>query len=162
TEAGLVTAEDRGRERHYALARPGLAPVRALLDELAGRRPPIPESAFDALDLEGRRTVHDRRAGTAAGPGTGRPQEDTARPAPPPRCARRPGPRRARAPGGGPRAPRAPPTPPTWRPADPPATAGPAPTPFPVPEDLRRNPHDQHPHRASRDHRRPGQHRLRP
>ncbi|NED07606.1 winged helix-turn-helix transcriptional regulator [Streptomyces sp. SID6648] len=78
TEAGLVTAEDRGRERHYALARPGLAPVRDLLDELAGRRPPIPESAFDALDLEVRRTVHDRRAGTDADPGTGRSQEESA------------------------------------------------------------------------------------
>ncbi|MFD4020989.1 ArsR/SmtB family transcription factor [Streptomyces sindenensis] len=78
TEAGLVTAEDRGRERHYMLARPGLAPVRALLDELAGHRPPIPESAFDALDLEVRRTVHDRRAGTDAAPGTGRPQEEWA------------------------------------------------------------------------------------
>ncbi|XCM28426.1 metalloregulator ArsR/SmtB family transcription factor [Streptomyces parvus] len=78
TEAGLVTAEDRGRERHYALARPGLAPVRDLLDELAGRRPPIPESAFDALDLEVRRTVHDRRAGTDADPGTGRSEEESA------------------------------------------------------------------------------------
>ncbi|WP_431787779.1 winged helix-turn-helix transcriptional regulator [Streptomyces sp. G9] len=78
TEAGLVTVEDRGRERHYALARPGLDPVRALLDELAGRRPPIPERAFDALDLEVRRTVHERRAGTDAVPGTGRSQEESA------------------------------------------------------------------------------------
>ncbi|MFE6699015.1 ArsR/SmtB family transcription factor [Streptomyces sp. NPDC057718] len=78
TAAGLVTVEDRGRERHYALARPGLSPVRALLDELGGRRPPIPESAFDALDLEVRRTVHDRRTGTDAAPGTGRPQEESA------------------------------------------------------------------------------------
>lgn len=78
TEAGLATVEDRGRERHYALARPGLAPVRTLLDELAGNRPPIPESAFDALDLEVRRTVHDRRARTDADPDTGRPQEDSA------------------------------------------------------------------------------------
>ncbi|WP_097868645.1 ArsR/SmtB family transcription factor [Streptomyces sp. rh34] len=78
TEAGLATVEDRGRERHYALARPGLVPVRALLDELAGRRPPIPESAFDALDLEVRRTVHERRTGTDAAPGTGRPQEESA------------------------------------------------------------------------------------
>ncbi|MFD3786907.1 ArsR/SmtB family transcription factor [Streptomyces cyaneofuscatus] len=78
TEAGLVTAEDRGRERHYALARPGLAPVRTLLDELGGYRPPISESAFDALDLEVRRTVHDRRAGTHAAPGTERSQEESA------------------------------------------------------------------------------------
>ncbi|WP_435847370.1 ArsR/SmtB family transcription factor [Streptomyces griseus] len=78
TEAGLVTVEDRGRERHYTLARAGLAPVRALLDELAARRPPIPESAFDALDLEVRRTVHDRRAGAGAAPDAVRPQEESA------------------------------------------------------------------------------------
>lgn len=78
TEAGLATAEDRGRERHYALAYPGLAPVRALLDELVGRRPPIPEKAFDALDLEVRRTVHDRRTGTDAAPGTTSSQEESA------------------------------------------------------------------------------------
>lgn len=78
TAAGLTTVEDRGRERHYTLARQGLAPVRALLDELAGRRSPIPESAFDALDLEVRRTVHDRRAGTDAVSGTGGDQEESA------------------------------------------------------------------------------------
>ncbi|MFD0040906.1 ArsR/SmtB family transcription factor [Streptomyces anulatus] len=78
TEAGLATVEDRGRERHYALARPGLAPVRALLVELAGRRPPAPERAFDALGLEVRRTVHDRRAGTGAAPGTASSQEESA------------------------------------------------------------------------------------
>ncbi|MFI5900995.1 ArsR/SmtB family transcription factor [Streptomyces cyaneofuscatus] len=78
TEAGLVTVEDRGRERHYALARPGLAPVHTLLDEIGGHRPPISESAFDALDLEVRRTVHDRRAGTEAAPGIGRTQEESA------------------------------------------------------------------------------------
>lgn len=77
-EAGLVTVEDRGRERHYALARAGLAPVRALLDELAALRPPIPESAFDALDLEVRRTAHDRRVGADAAPDAGRPQEESA------------------------------------------------------------------------------------
>nr|WP_241846758.1 hypothetical protein [Streptomyces sp. TSRI0445] len=37
----------------------------------------IPESDFDALDLEVRRTVHDRRAGTDAVPGTGRTQEES-------------------------------------------------------------------------------------
>ncbi|MEI7032090.1 metalloregulator ArsR/SmtB family transcription factor [Streptomyces pratensis] len=78
TEAGLTTVEDHGRERHYALARPGLAPVRALLDELAGCRSLIPESAFDALELEVRRTVHDRRAGADAASSTGRPQEESA------------------------------------------------------------------------------------
>jgi DNA-binding transcriptional ArsR family regulator len=69
TEAGLATVEDRGRERHYALAPAGLAPVRGLLDELADRlaeqRAPIPESVFDGLDLEVRRTVRDRRTDRA-------------------------------------------------------------------------------------------------
>ena len=60
-EAGLVRAEDRGRERHYALAPAGLAPVRALLDELASPRPPFDERAFDGLDLEVRRTSRDLR-----------------------------------------------------------------------------------------------------
>jgi DNA-binding transcriptional ArsR family regulator len=72
TEAGLTSVEDRGRERHYALDRAGLAPVSALLEEL---RPPPPyaEAAFDGLDLEVRRTVRERS--------TSRPdhqQEDTA------------------------------------------------------------------------------------
>ena len=59
TEAGLATVEDRGRERHYALDRSGLAPVSDLLDEL--RRPaPFGEAALDGLDLEVRRTVRER------------------------------------------------------------------------------------------------------
>ncbi|MFE7385312.1 ArsR/SmtB family transcription factor [Streptomyces zhihengii] len=78
TEAGLATVEDRGRERHYALARAGLDPVRDLVDELSGRRPPIPESAFDALDLEIRRTVRDRRGDGDAVPDGERPQEESA------------------------------------------------------------------------------------
>lgn len=56
-EAGLVTAETRGRERHYALAGDGLAPVRAFLRSLA--RPPVHEHALDGLDLEVRRTVRE-------------------------------------------------------------------------------------------------------
>ena len=60
-EAGLVTAEDRGRERHYALRSDGLGPVAALLRELRGR---VPEQALDALDLEVRRTVRERRTAT--------------------------------------------------------------------------------------------------
>lgn len=67
-EAGLVTAEDRGRERHYALCADGLRPVEGLLRELRG---PVPEHALDGLDLEVRRTVRERRTDTA-------PQEDTA------------------------------------------------------------------------------------
>lgn len=58
TEAGLVTATERGRERHYALRREGLEPVRALLADLAG---PLTTNVLDALDTEVRRTVRDRR-----------------------------------------------------------------------------------------------------
>jgi DNA-binding transcriptional ArsR family regulator len=58
-EAGLATVEDRGRERHYALDRAGLAPVAALLDELR-RTPPFADTALDGLDLEVRRTVRER------------------------------------------------------------------------------------------------------
>ena len=61
TEAGLATAEDRGRERHYRLDRGGLAPVQALLSALA-IDPPFAESVLDGLDLEVRRTGRERRA----------------------------------------------------------------------------------------------------
>ncbi|MEV0952854.1 metalloregulator ArsR/SmtB family transcription factor [Promicromonospora sp. NPDC050249] len=64
--AGLVTADDVGRERHYRLDRAGLAPVSALLAELApappAPAPPIAEQAFDGLELEVRRVGRDRRA----------------------------------------------------------------------------------------------------
>ncbi|CAA9362678.1 MAG: Transcriptional regulator, ArsR family [uncultured Frankineae bacterium] len=72
TEAGLASAEDRGRERHYSLDRSGLAPVSGLLDELRAA-PPFAEAVLDGLDLEVRRTGRERRA-------THRPddQEDTA------------------------------------------------------------------------------------
>lgn len=64
--AGLVTADDVGRERHYRLDRAGLAPVSALLAELAPAQPapapPIAEQAFDGLELEVRRVGRDRRA----------------------------------------------------------------------------------------------------
>jgi DNA-binding transcriptional ArsR family regulator len=58
-EAGMVTADDRGRERHYRLERSGLAPVS---DWLAGLDPAprFEESALDGLDLEVRRTVRER------------------------------------------------------------------------------------------------------
>ena len=61
TEAGLASVEDRGRERHYALDRSGLAPVQELLDELRPT-PPFADAAFDGLDLEVRRTVRERGA----------------------------------------------------------------------------------------------------
>ncbi|MGL4174550.1 MAG: ArsR/SmtB family transcription factor [Dermatophilaceae bacterium] len=70
TEAGLATAEDRGRERHYALDRTGLTPVRRLLDALRPQAP-VPESALDALALEVRRTARDHDRAT-------HPQEETA------------------------------------------------------------------------------------
>jgi DNA-binding transcriptional ArsR family regulator len=62
--AGLVTADDVGRERHYRLDRAGLEPVSALLAELAPAQPapPIAEQAFDGLELEVRRVGRDRRA----------------------------------------------------------------------------------------------------
>ena len=58
-EAGLVAAEDHGRERHYRLERSGLTPV---TDWLAGLAPTprFTESDLDGLDLEVRRTVRDR------------------------------------------------------------------------------------------------------
>ena len=72
TEAGLASVEDRGRERHYALDRSGLAPVSALLEELRPA-PPFAEAALDGLDLEVRRTVRER---STSRPGSQ--QEDTA------------------------------------------------------------------------------------
>lgn len=66
--AGLVTADDVGRERHYRLDRAGLAPVSALLAELAPAQTPAPiaEQAFDGLELEVRRVGRDRRAAPGA------------------------------------------------------------------------------------------------
>jgi DNA-binding transcriptional ArsR family regulator len=61
TEAGLATADDRGRERHYRAVPEGLAPVRALLEEITGPTPPIPERMLDGLDLEVRRTSRELR-----------------------------------------------------------------------------------------------------
>ena len=75
-EAGLVGAEDRGRERWYALAPAGLGPVRRWLDALE-RRAPVSEAALDALDLEVRRTVRERPS-RGAGTSTSHLQEDTA------------------------------------------------------------------------------------
>lgn len=60
-EAGLVTAEPRGRERHYRLTPEGLGPVQQLLDELGSARVRFPESVLDGLDLEVRRTGRERR-----------------------------------------------------------------------------------------------------
>jgi DNA-binding transcriptional ArsR family regulator len=62
TEAGLASADDRGRERHYRAVPEGLTPVRVLLDQLAGPTPPITERMLDGLELEVRRTGRERRA----------------------------------------------------------------------------------------------------
>ena len=65
TEADLVTATTLGRERHYAIRRDGLQPVQSYLVGLRPARPPIPEHALDALDMEVRRTTRDRENATA-------------------------------------------------------------------------------------------------
>lgn len=66
SEAGLVEAEDRGRERHYRLRHDGFAALSDWLAALAPR-PRFDESVLDGLDLEVRRTTRDRSAGQAAG-----------------------------------------------------------------------------------------------
>ena len=56
SEAGLVSAASIGRERHYRLHTGPLLEVEGLIARLTPE-PPIPESAFDALETE----VHRRR-----------------------------------------------------------------------------------------------------
>jgi len=58
-EAGLVRAEDRGRERHYRASCEPLDDVRAFLAAVQVR-PPIPASALDALATEVVRTRRQR------------------------------------------------------------------------------------------------------
>ena len=80
-EAGLVTADDHGRERHYRLERSGLAPVSAWLaglDTGLDKRPRFDESALDGLDLEVRRTVRERAVEEAAQTAEAIPTEETA------------------------------------------------------------------------------------
>ena len=68
TEAGLTSAEDRGRERHYRLELAPLDDMRRFLDELASSpthqsaQPRFGEGVLDALDTEVHRTRRDRRA----------------------------------------------------------------------------------------------------
>lgn len=64
-EAGLVTRESVGRETRYALRSDGLAPLHGYLRAL-GPRPPITSADLDALDLEVRRTVRERRPARAS------------------------------------------------------------------------------------------------
>jgi DNA-binding transcriptional ArsR family regulator len=63
TEAGLVRASDRGRERHYELVPWALAPVRQLLTELTDTASPLrlDTPVLDALDTEVHRAGRDRR-----------------------------------------------------------------------------------------------------
>lgn len=80
-EAGLVTADDRGRERHYRLERSGLTPVSdwlAGLDSGLDRGPRFDESALDGLDLEVRRTVRERSIQETAQTAETIPTEETA------------------------------------------------------------------------------------
>jgi DNA-binding transcriptional ArsR family regulator len=65
-DAGLVTATERGRERHYALAPAGLAPVTALVDRLVLGGTPVTAQGLDALATEVRRTARDRRTRTTS------------------------------------------------------------------------------------------------
>lgn len=69
-EAGLVSATEHGRERHYALVAEPLGEVVrwvAMLSEPS--RPPVAQHHLDALDLEVRRTVRDHGGDRAARPG---------------------------------------------------------------------------------------------
>lgn len=66
SDAGLVRAADRGRERHYALDTAPLAEVSELLSALTSSRPPISERHLDALTTEVRRAGRDRRHDAAA------------------------------------------------------------------------------------------------
>jgi DNA-binding transcriptional ArsR family regulator len=73
-EAGLVSAADHGRERHYALEPHALAPVSELLRRLTA--PPggrLTANALDALGTEVRRAGRDRRTSRS-----GDPREETA------------------------------------------------------------------------------------
>lgn len=59
--ADLVTAHDRGRERHYALVSDSLQEVTRFVQEVTSpAAPPVSAQALDALETELRRT---RRAG---------------------------------------------------------------------------------------------------
>ena len=60
TEAGLASAEDRGRERHYRLEPTGLDDLTGFLRELESS-PRVPEHQLAALETEVRRTTRDRR-----------------------------------------------------------------------------------------------------
>ena len=79
-EAGLVTATDHGRERHYELVSEPLQEVVSWVGALTqAARPPVAEHHLDALDREVRRTGRDRGHSpcaphTGAGSGTTTPR----------------------------------------------------------------------------------------
>lgn len=60
-EAGLVTVTPSGRHRLHELDRDALTPVAEFLRTLREPTPPLTEQQLDALDLEVRRTVRERR-----------------------------------------------------------------------------------------------------
>jgi DNA-binding transcriptional ArsR family regulator len=76
TEAGLTTADDRGRERWYALRPDALAEVDRFTARLRDPHVPFPAETLDGLDLEVRRTGRDRRRARDAH--DRRPTEETA------------------------------------------------------------------------------------
>lgn len=77
TEAGLLRATVRGRERHYSLDPGGLAPVAGLLEELSEPRGwRLDDSVLGALDTEVRRTSRQRRSAQLPAT-TARTQEET-------------------------------------------------------------------------------------
>jgi DNA-binding transcriptional ArsR family regulator len=61
TDAGLVSVDERGRERHYRLDPAGLAPVSRLVEILVLGPTPVTAQSLDALATEVRRTARDRR-----------------------------------------------------------------------------------------------------
>jgi DNA-binding transcriptional ArsR family regulator len=67
-DAGLVVAQDVGRERHYRVCPDALQPLEVFLAEIvrAGERPPVTATMLDALDLEVRRVGRDRLSGEDA------------------------------------------------------------------------------------------------
>ncbi len=72
SDAGLVAADDLGRERHYWIVPGSLDAVAAFLTELATAGPAVPRplvsaAHFAALDLEVRRTGRDHRAAEGSG-----------------------------------------------------------------------------------------------
>lgn len=60
-EAGLVRVTRVGRQRLHELDRDALAPLHQFLGDLEAPTPPVAEHQLDALDMEVRRTVRERR-----------------------------------------------------------------------------------------------------